>query len=976
MDYNPDKRLKKFTKNLFYFTSHPMFNKLKKLYVENDVKQLRTIENWFNKMNITKTGTINKKATSLVNKINDMYSKYDIKVINTSTYTYEKLAKSMDLGFEQPIFFTNFKIWIRKQMKKWQRKYNTNKFIVNIKYYSDDEIDPELFHDTYYLDFPTPNPQKNFYDYMEKHYWDFMLGSGIFKVEKRDKYIDTISFSPIDEINAEKTKQSFLDNVNGHCFLDPIVSWANKCIADSETKSTQKKYTAIINKIEKKWRPTFINGFDEDKIDDLCKDINVNIKVDLPFKNSNTQMIQSIGNKQPLKIFKFINTRFNHVNEMVSDSSKFIKNISIESYDDMNKLYKWYIDNGKFAICNKNSTGGIIKINTLTEIYTYTDKYIKTVMEFEKNNNINMYKLDYIKDNEVCKFIDHSIHFNTVCQFIKTQDNDLELDHIDQKQAYTQFKECDEYIGFLGNVTDFRKCDKDFALNNIGIYKIKNIKFFDNKMKFYNDEMKIYKNNCVYPSSDLLFLNKYANFDVEGGCYGIRFDFDFDPTMTYYKIDKIPYYAKYVGSISKISEYKSFYMNGNKKYFQNMLAHVKNTKISYDNETKQAQISYKKDYIPYKCHIASFILSYQRLHMLKQLMEMNSYRIIRVVTDGIYYYKHDFKINDTFRVKEVDDINKLAFYNECDKYSTNTIKYTGEFYNSMDHHRINYYYGEAGTGKSYSLMSDLGFVKVLYVAPPWKLCRQMKKDFPFGDVTVLARIINDTEESFNILSNYNVIIFDEVSQYTEKDKISIFKKCKHHKIFFVGDVGFQLPPASGSVMKINPQWYQKEFLINHRIQCEDLRALCSQLRIFISKGKSSKFINAYVLKNYKNKCIEDINNYCHTSDYILCSKNKCNKHHKIDCDCDGLNYALQWTKKFEHLDKYLVKANSLKYSNGDIVFEKVPNSFLCHAYSVHSVQGETMRDKIFIDMRNLFCPQMLYTAISRARRLDQLYFIV
>ena len=57
-----DKRLKKFTKNLFYFTSHPMFNKLKKLYVENDVKQLRTIENWFNKMNITKTGTINKKA--------------------------------------------------------------------------------------------------------------------------------------------------------------------------------------------------------------------------------------------------------------------------------------------------------------------------------------------------------------------------------------------------------------------------------------------------------------------------------------------------------------------------------------------------------------------------------------------------------------------------------------------------------------------------------------------------------------------------------------------------------------------------------------------------------------------------------------------------------------------------------------------------------------------------------------------------
>ena len=45
-----NKRFKKFTKSLSQFSTHPMFNKLRKLYVEDDVKQLRTAENWLIKM--------------------------------------------------------------------------------------------------------------------------------------------------------------------------------------------------------------------------------------------------------------------------------------------------------------------------------------------------------------------------------------------------------------------------------------------------------------------------------------------------------------------------------------------------------------------------------------------------------------------------------------------------------------------------------------------------------------------------------------------------------------------------------------------------------------------------------------------------------------------------------------------------------------------------------------------------------------
>jgi hypothetical protein len=106
-------------------------------------------------------------------------------------------------------------------------------------------------------------------------------------------------------------------------------------------------------------------------------------------------------------------------------------------------------------------------------------------------------------------------------------------------------------------------------------------------MQELNDKMNIYKDDVVYPSSDLLFLNKYATFKVIGGCYGVDFDFEFDEDMTNKKIDgKIPYFGKWVGVISNISESKQYYMNGDKEYFNNM-AHYCNddTKIVYDAGT-------------------------------------------------------------------------------------------------------------------------------------------------------------------------------------------------------------------------------------------------------------------------------------------------------------------------------------------------------------------------------------------------------
>ena len=66
-------------------------------------------------------------------------------------------------------------------------------------------------------------------------------------------------------------------------------------------------------------------------------------------------------------------------------------------------------------------------------------------------------------------------------------------------------------------------------------------------------------------------------------------------------------------------------------------------------------------------------------------------------------------------------------------------------------------------------------------------------------------------------------------------------------------------------------------------------------------------------------------------------------------------------------------------SNGDIVIGSKPkNGELRHGFTIHQIQGETIYkpNKIFIDLRNMFAKEMIYTAVSRAEYINQIYLIV
>ena len=78
-------------------------------------------------------------------------------------------------------------------------------------------------------------------------------------------------------------------------------------------------------------------------------------------------------------------------------------------------------------------------------------------------------------------------------------------------------------------------------------------------------------------------------------------------------------------------------------------------------------------------------------------------------------------------------------------------------------------------------------------------------------------------------------------------------------------------------------------------------------------------------------------------------------------------------------NKYYITKTTNKYSCGDIIItdNEIPAEFFPerrHAFTVHSIQGETCRTNLYISPE-IMDMRMFYTAISRAQTYDQIFII-
>ena len=755
-----------------------------------------------------------------------------------------------------------------------------------------------------------------------------------------------LSFDKVDTANYS---QYFAEGIT-NCLLQPIREWAAECYDNAKGKSAKYNYQRKL-KLISGYEKEFVKGVPEERIPQICNELQIGIEIDLPSTlNDKTKFIDIRGQKCK-KTFKYINTRLNHIDLNV------IK--SLDNYEEVTKseLMEIYNNEKNFKMW-KQGRSGITQVNTLEKIYTLKKDvgYAKAVADFEELNNLNAYKVEHYDNPELSNFLRSNWNDIQSVLFCDDQYFDEKLDkkslsHIDMAGSYTRGQDCPYYEGYLGKISDFRKTDK---IQSIGIYQVKNINFNGNKLI---EKLKVLHNYNAYPSPELKFYQSLGiTFDIIGGCWGTAININY-PASMYEKEEKLSHYKRWIGTLA-VASFKSRYSFDCKDIEYAKLNHNYNDKVDirFNDYDRSGIIEYKKKKVLHQCHILGFITSYARLnviHQLQQFKDINN--IVAVQVDGIYYHNEEVEMTKVF-VKE----------------KKNTIDYIDTNYFVKEHHNEEYNYpdareynqrelhvGAGGNGKTHYNLTDKGLCSCLYVAPPWKLARNKNKDYDVS-VSVVAWLIDENPDKWrSIFNKYSTLIIDEASQISNEVKDIILERYYDHKIIFCGDMGYQLPPVMGDefVCDEYDEIVTIEHNTNYRCRCPKLKKRLTFLREKISEGKKTLVLweNMFMGMKLVNRHNIDYN----VNDLIICSTHK-NKD--------------EYTCKYKDLEKYMVLENTLDYSNGDIIYHK-PEGVkyeLRHAFTIHSIQGETATHKLYIDMRGVRCLRMLYTALSRARYLDQI----
>jgi len=793
-----------------------------------------------------------------------------------------------------------------------------------------------------------------------------------------------IIFTSAVGIPAQRLNQQFAEGIT-NCLFSHIKEWAVELLEHNKTEKKRdgiSRYGNMVKKIDT-YLLAYPTGVPEADLQEIANNLQVGIQIDIPFNESKTAMIDVCSEKKVLRKFKYINTRAHHVelNNIVNLDKSI--NVDINELNNVivKQFYQQAIDEGK-AYYKKDRNNRITTLYTVDGVFRALSPYTEVANQFDIDTGLNACNIDHFANPELSDFTREGTHFNETTDY----NNGIKPNkHIDMKKAYTQYKSCRWYCGFLGKITDYRKLPVgvntlEFLKKWVGQYRIGKIDISGFKYdKRHLKKLRCYQSFNVYPSPELLALLDWGiTFDIIEGAWGTPIDFDFTEEMinekdiitTNGRKKYVSYFAKWVGSCYSLNVSNTYYMKGSKEYFQNIKS-VIDTSETYGTvnifNDGEGLIAYPRKFIQHSSHITAFIVAYQRLIVLEQLFAMDFDKIRRVCVDGIYYQDHKCDIHPSFRVKGEYKLTNIASRCYCSGVQDYILDSDNEYPACPNEYREPYlrecFIGAGGNGKTHYNLVDKGLVGTLFIAPSWKLSSDKRKEYGTKS-SVMYRALDDKADDANAKTyqrRYNTLVIDEASMICEDDRKKIFELYPKHKLIFCGDIGYQLPPVKGKVMGVDEFDKVTELTTNYRFKCKRHQKIMKQIRRMLLEKYSKEAINEFICGSYTQMKRSEIEGYV-PEDIILCSRN---------------DYAQEWAVKFgETKFKCLERSNGL--FNGSVVFEKPAGvkSEVRHGFTVHSVQGETYEKKIYLDSRRLFSAEMGYTAVSRARRWEQIIILI
>ena len=745
------------------------------------------------------------------------------------------------------------------------------------------------------------------------------------------------------QLYLEKTEQY------DHCVLSPIFNYATDNLTKSKSESASKRWKSIINKTTKMME-TFKAGVPDCEIENICNKLNIRMTL---IKNVITKESINYGMKltRPIKTITYVNNRKDHLHMVITGSKK------REEVEDLKPIYDELIKNDEpFTYVERDNCVSAIK--TMYNTYNLSNKlndYYNLLMDEFKLNDC---KLSIGSDIE--NFISYGALTNNSWSSIG---NELEqgLNHIDQKKAYYNFRTCDYYEGVPTKMTDFRNCKKIEGLGYYLITKI-NLSNVSIKNKEILKAINQFQKDGVYTNPELKFADDIGvSYKVVMGAWGkTDRNFQFGVAGLEKHIAQNgetlgSYYALTTGMWLSKSTRTIELTNGDEDYASILADQGIDCKMLSKNVIELSIVKQKPTNL---IQVAGYILAYQRIGLIKQMMEFKDFKQIQAIyVDGIFY-KGDVEILPTFCSK----INTNLHYNFCDVFTARdeVVASAGK---ERPHYDVELITGEGGCGKTYSSLNDDGFINICYCVPTHRLrASQIEKNNKLQTIT-WSGMMSENKSTLYGINNSSVLIIDEVSMMTGELQQEIYDKYHEtHKLIFIGDVGYQIKAINANVsfdMKLNDHHTHltKQVRSNDPILLKTLQTM----RKCIDDNEAVNF------DNFEHITEDQLEEMYNINDMVISFT------HKMK---NAITDRLR--NKHDMKKYYIEKCNNFN-NTGDIIIADSPpmNGFERHCFTVHSVQGSTIShpNNLFICDDVLHDNQVAYTAVSRCEKASQIKIV-
>ncbi len=772
-------------------------------------------------------------------------------------------------------------------------------------------------------------------DWYKPHQWslelDSLVATSIFNHHDME---GILVFVP--SLIAPKQRREILQKYKHgslNCVIGPIINKLEHTISNSNNKKYKTRLQNIIDNLN---TVPVQDGLSIEDIKAIFKKVPVHIIIKDPFQEEDA----NIKHSRPIISITYINTYFDHVEHCVETTPVYI------SDNEFKKI--------KINVGDLYTTSTIFK-----PTITYKKQSTLDYKNFMKTNNI-----DYITDKTMQDYVELAAHHSGTIIY---NNNIIPTTHIDKINAYAtydtnQFYQTHKFPATRPQIFMQLQPDHDFV-KYPGFYHIDQFDLSDvhpNIVKHllilnygWRDE--------YFTSPELDYYRSIGiKFKILDGAYCFdRRDITIDPAT-------IPSqsYKKYIGMLSHRSNTVSYKVKSDQKLIEILSAKYE---LNYHRDP-DGDYTITRDIVKNRgsrtsTHIAAYILSYARISSLQQLFIINADDVHSITNDDIHY-RNTYEILPGFRDKKIS-----TKFNESygSFISHKSYLIPAPEFNPIFLNKYVLFTGAPGTGKSHKLINSPQLIDKLYVSDADKLNQCYHNHETLQRLTATDKSVQKSTKDLSVL------IADECYKYNDLQISLLQQRNQYSAIYWCGDP-CQLPPIirqspiDKNYIKYNDMT-QVHLTENHRIQCEYLQTILTNIRIQLERKQDDPKHNIRNLNNvvyqYLAKSIETITYDRITDDDVI-----------ITSTHDNIK---EITTNLQHLKpKYYVNKRYNNILAGSVIDHEIPgHTTLQHAFTVHSYQGATIYNpkKLIIDFRNLFESNMLYVILSRVNKLSQIYLL-